>query len=68
MYDRPTTCSQACTQEGQDETVHGLQQLAKFDEGGVLGESMGLSDASDEGGVDGRGKEGRMMVQCGTVG
>jgi hypothetical protein len=43
--------------------VHGLHRLAKFDEGGVLNEFMGLSDASDEGGVD-----GRMMVQCGTAG
>jgi hypothetical protein len=63
MYDCPTACSQACTQEGQDETVHGLHRLVKFDEGGVLSEFMGLSDASDEGGVD-----GCMMVQCGTAG
>ena len=40
----------------------------KFGEGGVLGESMDSSDALDEGGVDGRGKEGRMTVQCGTCG
>lgn len=40
----------------------------KLGEGGVLGESMGSSDASDEGGVDGRGKEGCMTVQCGTCG
>jgi hypothetical protein len=56
MYDRPTTCSQARTQEGQDKMVHGLQWLAKLDERGVLGEPMGLSDASDEGGVDIEGK------------
>jgi len=40
----------------------------KFGEGGVLGEYMGSSDESDEGGVDGRGKEGCMTVQCGTCG
>ena len=40
----------------------------KFEEGGVLGESIGSSDASDEGGVDGRGTEDRVTVQCGTVG
>jgi hypothetical protein len=34
----------------------GLQRLAKLDERGVLGEPMGLSDASDEGGVDVEGK------------
>jgi hypothetical protein len=28
----------------------------------MLGESMGSFDMSDEGGVDGRGKEGRMEV------
>jgi hypothetical protein len=36
--------------------VHGLQRLAKLDERGVFGEPMGLSDASDEGGVDVEGK------------
>jgi hypothetical protein len=36
--------------------VHGLQRLAKLNERGVLGELMGLSDASDEGGVDVEGK------------
>ena len=34
-------------------------------EGGVAGGSTGLSDASD-GGVDGRGNEGCMIVQCET--
>jgi hypothetical protein len=49
--------------------VHGLQQLAKFDKGGVIGEPMGLSDVSNKEGVNGQGKEGHIMVvQCGTVG
>jgi hypothetical protein len=49
-------------------TLHHGTPRAKFDQGGALGEPMGLSDASDEGGIEGRGKEGRMAVQCGTVG
>ena len=40
----------------------------KLGEGGVHGESIGSSDALDEEGVDGRGKEGCMTVQCGTCG
>lgn len=40
----------------------------KFGEGLALGESVGSPDASDEGGVEGRGKEGCMTVQCGTCG
>jgi hypothetical protein len=53
---------------GEGERAKVAGRRTKLDEGGVLGESMGSSDASDEGGVDGRGKEGRMTVQCGTVG
>lgn len=37
--------------EGEGAKVAGRR--TKFDEGGALGESMGSSDASDEGGVDG---------------
>jgi hypothetical protein len=53
---------------GEGERAKVAGRRTKFDEGGVLGESMGSSNASDEGGVDGRGKEGRMTVQCGAVG
>jgi len=53
---------------GEGERAKVAGRRTKFDEGGVLGESIESSDASDEGGVDGRGKEGRMTVQCGTVG
>jgi hypothetical protein len=53
---------------GEGERAKVAGRRTKFDEGGVLGESMCSSDASDEGGVDGRGNEGRMTVQCGTVG
>ena len=53
---------------GEGERAKVAGRRTKFDEGGVLGESIESSDASDEGGVDGRGKDGRMTVQCGTVG
>lgn len=52
---------------GEGERANVAGRRTKFEEGGVLDESKGLSDASDEGGVDGLGKVGCMTVQCGTV-
>jgi len=47
---------------GEGERANVAGRRTKFDEGGVLGESTGSSDAADEG-VDGRGKEGRTTAQ-----
>ncbi len=54
--------------EGEGGRAKVAGRRTKFDEGGVFGESIGSSDASDEGGVDGRGEEGCMTVPCGTAG